>query len=375
MAILTVNLFNQYSDNYFLSNTTPNNILNAGVRKVLPNIINNVEASLNAMLNGRLYQTFNPNGQITFKDTTQETTLYCVLTECVLYRIQTGEYINLHNQYTGNVNGTNNFNTENSNVIGLRNDIRDKLILLGLYQSGSFTQATLPTIPNNSNSDVLTQGMLFKIVQALQNANITFNGTIEFNGNTSIPSNTLVGQNYGPISSIYESLMELGQILSNYTSPSGDSKTVPLLLQSTVNMVMYQPFRAEISFDTSEITYNFVSSNVLTINAQVSTNNNNIVLTLSFSGVNGLHIEPQFNNGDGWMVGTDSCILNPIQTTSTNWNVSTAYPSWSYTFQMENTPSFTFTIKNNSSNLGYSLLLQGYFISNGSVEIVNISNA
>lgn len=376
MAILTVQLFNQYSDNYFLSNNAPNNILNGAVRKTLPQTIINTETSLNAMLNGRLYQKYSPTGNIQFKDTTEQNTLYSALTECVLYRIQTGEYINLHNTYNGNITGTNNFSSGNSNVIGLRNDIRDKLVYLGLYQSGSFTNATLPSIQNTINPNILTAAQWSAILNQLASAKtITFNGTVNLNGSVSmIPSQVQLGH-YGPMENIYKSLMELGQILSNYTGPSWERNIVPLLVQSTVNVVMYQPFRAEISFDTSEITYNFVSSNLLTINAQVSTNKNNIILTLSFSGVNGLHIEPQFNNGYGWMVGTDSCILNPNQTTSTNWNVSTAYPSWSYTFQMENSPSFTFTIKNNNSGLCYSLLLQGYFISNGSLEIVNISNA
>ena len=156
MAILTVDLFNQYSDNYFLSNNAPNNILNGSVRKTLPQTIINTETSLNAMLNGRLYQKYSPSGNIQFKDTTEKNTLYSALTECVLYRIQTGEYINLHNTYSGNVNGTNNFSSGNSNVIGLRNDIRDKLVYLGLYQSGSFTNATLPSTPTTINSNIIT---------------------------------------------------------------------------------------------------------------------------------------------------------------------------------------------------------------------------
>lgn len=359
MAILSVNLFNQYSDNYFLSNSTPNNILNAGVRKVLPNIINNVETSLNAMLNGRLYQTFNPNGQITFKDTTQETTLYSVLTECVLYKIQTGEYINLHNQYTGNVNGTNNFSTDNSNVIGLRNDIRDKLILLGLYQSGSFTQATLPSIPNNSNNDVLTQGMLFKIVQALQNANINFNGSI------SLPSNTIIGQD-GTLSSIYQSLQQFGQILSNYTSSNGNPTIIPDLTSQTISYWQYYPLVIEVDFNTSEVLLSNCSVDSLTMECEITTSTSTqLTLTLTFSnsnGMNGLHLEPTMT-GDGWLRNASSCILQPNGITSNNWNVATSYPTWNYTFAMITpTPSISFTISNPSTSGTYSLMLQGFVI-------------
>lgn len=359
MAILSVNLFNQYSDNYFLSNSTPNNILNAGVRKVLPNIINNVETSLNAMLNGRLYQTFNPNGQITFKDATQETTLYSVLTECVLYRIQTGEYINLHNQYTGNVNGTNNFSTDNSNVIGLRNDIRDKLILLGLYQSGSFTQATLPSIPDNSNNNVLTQGMMFKIVQALQNANINFNGTI------SLPSNTVIGQD-GPISSIYQTLQEFGQILSNYTSSSGNPTVIPDLTSQTLSIWQYYPINIQVYFETSAVIQASCSLDALTMSSEITTSTSaTLTLTLTFSnsnGINGLHLEPSFTT-NGWLQNASSCILNTDGITGTNWNVTTSYPSWSYTFGLASpNPSISFTISNPTADTLYILSIQGFVI-------------
>lgn len=353
MAILTVNLFNQYSDNYFLSNSTPNNILNAGVRKVLPNIINNVETSLNAMLNGRLYQTFNPNGQITFKDATQQTTLYSVLTECVLYRIQTGEYINLHNQYTGNVNGTNNFSTDNSNVIGLRNDIRDKLILLGLYQSGSFTQATLPTIPNNSNNNVLTQEMLFKILQGLQHANIDFKGTI------SLPSNTTIGQ----ASNICQLLREFEQILSNYTSTNGSPTVIPNLSTQTLSIFQYYPINLQVDFNTSQVIATSCTSK-LTMNSTITTSTSTtLTLTLTFSsanGINGLHLEPTFT-GNGWLANASSCILNTDEVSGTNWNVTTSYPSWSYTFTAPN-PMISFTITNPTPNTTYILSLQGFVV-------------
>jgi UDP-N-acetylmuramyl tripeptide synthase len=49
-----------------------------------------------------------------------------------------------------------NFSSANSNVIGLRNDIRDKLVFLGLYQSGSFSNATLPSTQTTINSNILT---------------------------------------------------------------------------------------------------------------------------------------------------------------------------------------------------------------------------
>lgn len=363
MAILTVDLFNQYSDNYFLSNNAPNNILNGSVRKTLPQTIINTETSLNAMLNGRLYQKYSPSGNIQFKDTTEQNTLYSALTECVLYRIQTGEYINLHNTYSGNVNGTNNFSSGNSNVIGLRNDIRDKLVFLGLYQSGSFTNATLPTIPDNSNNNILTQGMLAKIVKALAPANITFTGNI------SLPENTIIraGEN---IINIYKILNEFMWILSNYTSASGNGTTIPTLQSQMMNTSYSQTFLITISFSTSGIISQ--QSNILgyDINATVSTSGSQTTLTIFFNAPKNnnepsvLYLEPQAIIG-GWLSGASSCILQPSGTGITNeWNVATSYPTWNYTFSWTNimNVSFSFVINNATSGTTYGLSLQGYTV-------------
>ena len=370
MAILTVDLFNQYSDNYFLSNNAPNNILNGSVRKTLPQTIINTETSLNAMLNGRLYQKYSPSGNITFKDTTEQNTLYSALTECVLYRIQTGEYINLHNTYSGNINGTNNFSSGNSNIIGLRNDIRDKLVYLGLYQSGSFTNANLPSTQTTINSNVITAEQWMLIISNLASAKtLTFNGTVNLNGTVNMVPNQVQLGHYGTINEIYESLAEFGQILRNYTSANGNPTTIPLININLSGIPIYQAFTAQFTFNTTQITNQIVNSNVLTVYPTLTTNNNNLTLNLEFSGVLGLHIEPQYNNGYGWCPGIDSCILNPHQSTSTNWNVSTTYPSWSYTFPMTyGNQNFSFTITNASSSTFYTILIQGYIVYSSSLE-------
>ena len=370
MAILTVDLFNQYSDNYFLSNNAPNNILNGSVRKTLPQTITNTETSLNAMLNGRLYQKYSPSGNIQFKDTTEQNTLYSALTECVLYRIQTGEYINLHNTYSGNVNGTNNFSSGNSNVIGLRNDIRDKLVFLGLYQSGSFSNATLPSTQTTINSNILTAEQWSLILSNLASAKtLTFNGTVNLNGTVNmVPSQVQLGH-YGTINEIYESLAEFGSILRNYTSANGNGTIIPPINIDLDGIPIYQAFTAEFTFSTTQITNQLVNTNMLTVYPTITTNNNNLTLNLEFSGVLGIHIEPQYNNGYGWLPAAESCILNPNQTTSTSWNVSTTYPSWSYTFPMTNgTQNFSFTITNASANTYYTILIQGYIFYSSSLE-------
>lgn len=376
MAILTVDLFNQYSDNYFLSNNAPNNILNGSVRKTLPQTITNTETSLNAMLNGRLYQKYSPSGNIQFTNTTEQNTLYSALTECVLYRIQTGEYINLHTSYTGNITGTNNFSSGNSNVIGLRNDIRDKLVYLGLYQSGSFTNANLPSTSNLTSNTTITAAQWSLILSNLASAKtLTFNGTVNLNGTVNmVPSQVQLGH-YGPISSIYETLQEFGTILSNYTSTSGNGTTIPLLNTNTITIPTYEAFTAEFTFTTTQITNQLVNTNMLTVYPTLTTNNNNLTLNLEFSGAIGLHIEPQYNNGYGWCPGIDSCILNPHQSTSTNWNVSTTYPSWSYTFPMTyGNQNFSFTINASSTTPPYTILIQGYIIYNASVEVPTVNN-
>ena len=136
-TILTVAIFQEYTTNYYFKNTN-NSYYSATTLSTLPSIIKNVEVNLNAMLNGRLYKRY-PPGDVQFhgyKNLTPQMeaeTLYECLTECVEYRLITQQYVNLNNSYSGTVNGSNAYNTQNNNVIGLRQDITAKLTMLGLY--------------------------------------------------------------------------------------------------------------------------------------------------------------------------------------------------------------------------------------------------
>ena len=185
MAILTVQLFNQYCDDYFLANQNKTNILNGAIKNRLPVIITNTETALNAMLNGRLYKTYPSNGNITFKGVgelsaqDEQTTLYSALTEAVLYKIQTGAFVNLKNNYNGNITGSNNFDTSNSNVIGLRNDIRDKLVMLQLYKSATFTNPTVQATIQPQNQPLTVQQST-QISNWLSTNNFTLGGSWNF---------------------------------------------------------------------------------------------------------------------------------------------------------------------------------------------------
>ena len=185
MAILTVQLFNQYCDDYFLANQNKTNILNGAIKNRLPVIITNTETALNAMLNGRLYKTYPSNGNITFKGVgelsaqDEQTTLYSALTEAVLYKIQTGAFVNLKNNYNGNITGGNNFDTSNSNVIGLRNDIRDKLVMLQLYKSATFTNPTVEATIQPQNQPLTVQQST-QISNWLSTNNFTLGGSWNF---------------------------------------------------------------------------------------------------------------------------------------------------------------------------------------------------
>ena len=186
MAILTIQLFNQYCDDYFLANQNKTNILNGAIKNRLPVIITNTETALNAMLNGRLYKTYPSNGNITFKGVGQlsaqdeQTTLYSALTEAVLYKIQTGAFVNLKNNYNGNITGSNNFDTSNSNVIGLRNDIRDKLVMLQLYKSATFNNPTVEATIQSQQNQTLTVQQSTQISNWLSTNNFTLGGSWNF---------------------------------------------------------------------------------------------------------------------------------------------------------------------------------------------------
>lgn len=185
MAILTVQLFNQYCDDYFLANQNKTNILNGAIKNRLPVIITNTETALNAMLNGRLYKTYSSNGNITFKGVgelsaqDEQTTLYSALTEAVLYKIQTGAFVNLKNNYNGNITGSNNFDTSNSNVVGLRNDIRDKLVMLQLYKTATFTNPTVQATIQPQNQPLTVQQST-QISNWLSTNNFTLGGSWNF---------------------------------------------------------------------------------------------------------------------------------------------------------------------------------------------------
>ena len=184
-TILTPTLFTQYCDNYFLGTSAPKNILNGHITQQLPTIIKNVETSLNSMLNGRLYNKYNPanltfNGNNILSPQVEQETLYSLLTEAVLYKIQTGTYVNVSNNFGGNVNGSNNFNTTNSNVVGLRNDIRDKLVLIGLYKNANFANAATPNLYEKASPGVnqgpLTMQQTAQLNSYLSTNNFTLGG-------------------------------------------------------------------------------------------------------------------------------------------------------------------------------------------------------
>jgi hypothetical protein len=104
----------------------------------------------------------------------------------------------------------------------------------------------------------------------------------------------------------------------------------------------------------------------LTMESEITTSTSTTLeLTLTFSnsnGINGLHLEPSYSP-NGWLENASSCILSVNGVGGTNWNVTTSYPSWSYTFGiLETTPSISFTISNPTANTTYILILQGFVI-------------
>ena len=183
-TILTTQIFQQYNSNYQLNFASTTNLLNGTIGVMLPNIILEVEVNLNAQLRGRLYATYQPypNTKMTginnLTPQVEQNTLYLCLVKCVQYKLLTGEYVNLNNTFTGNIAGTNNFSASNSNIIALRNDIRDMLKLLGLYSIGSF-ENVVPTSQTPTTNN-LTPKFAYEILQLITNTNLTFNNTISF---------------------------------------------------------------------------------------------------------------------------------------------------------------------------------------------------
>ena len=182
-TILTTQLFNQYCNDYYLTNKT--NALNKATLATLPTTIKNVELSLNTMLNGRLYKQYNPsnlqfNGVGNLSASAEQDTLYSLLTEAVLYRIQTGAFVNVSNTFGGNITGLNHFQSSNSNVIGLRNDIRDKLVALNLYKNANYTNPTVNQPPQLLNDNPLTIEQASAINSWLSTNNFTLGGNWDF---------------------------------------------------------------------------------------------------------------------------------------------------------------------------------------------------
>ena len=182
-TILTTQLFNQYCSDYYLTNKT--NALNNSITTTLPTTIKNVELSLNTMTNGKLYKQYNPNnlkfnGVGNLDASAEQDTLYSLLTEAVLYRIQTGAFVNVSNTFGGNITGLNHFSASNSNVIGLRNDIRDKLVALQLYKNANYTNPTLNEPPQLLNDKPLTIQQAAAINNWLSTNNFTLGGSWNF---------------------------------------------------------------------------------------------------------------------------------------------------------------------------------------------------
>ena len=272
-TILTQQLFNQYCNDYYLTNKT--NALNQATLATLPSTIKNVELSLNTMLNGRLYKRYNPanlqfNGVANLSSEAEQDTLYSLLTEAVLYKIQTGAFVNVSNTFGGNITGLNHFQSSNSNIIGLRNDIRDKLVALNLYKNANYTNPTVNQPPQLLNDNPLTVQQASAINSWLSTNNFTLGGSWNF-GNLNIdgtPINTyvdnLINQSEGSANSVlinylpnaqvplitqkdisnwntwYQnavgSYQGLTKILQNYitNAPAGTGNPVPLIQSSDI---------------------------------------------------------------------------------------------------------------------------------------------
>ena len=272
MSILTIQLFNQYCDDYFLANQNKTNILNGAIKNRLPVIITNTETALNAMLNGRLYKTYPSNGNITFKGVGQlsaqdeQTTLYSALTEAVLYKIQTGAFVNLKNNYNGNITGSNNFDTSNSNVIGLRNDIRDKLVMLQLYKSATFTNPTVETTTQPQNQPLTVQQSA-QISNWLSTNNFTLGGSWNF-ANLNVDGTPINQYISNQLSSVDKGI---STVLINYLP----STEIPLITSKDIakwnsaQSVNLEPINSSIA--SLKSTIKTTNNNLTTFSQQMST--------------------------------------------------------------------------------------------------------
>ena len=189
-TILTVAIFQEYTTNYYFKNTG-NSYYSATTLSTLPSIIKNVEVNLNAMVNGRLYQRYPPgdvqfNGYKNLTPQMEAETLYECLTECVEYRLITQQYVNLNNSYSGTVNGSNAYQTQNNNVIGLRQDITAKLTMLGLYANALIGDVKPKAVVENGwedNGKLINYANLQLWYSTFSQHNWSFSAPITFENN------------------------------------------------------------------------------------------------------------------------------------------------------------------------------------------------
>lgn len=230
MTILTPALFSEYTTNYYLKKD--NSYFTNTTNLTLQARISQVEISLNALLNGKLYLKYNPNdlqfhGTDTLTPELEQTTLYTCLTRCVEYNILTGGYFNLSNSYSGNINGNNNYSTSNSNVVGLVNDIRDMLYQLGIYQNVVIPSLTPKNILYSQDVEPINNEDLYLILRYISKSNITFTGNINFYS----PDNILIANQ--PIVTYIQSYINFPYqtVLSNYLQ---NNQPIPFITNTDV---------------------------------------------------------------------------------------------------------------------------------------------
>lgn len=190
-TILQVSDFENLTSNYYLSTLSSGTYYSSTTLSRLPSVISNVEVNLNAMLNGRLYKRYPPgnvqyNGYNGLTPQVEKQTLLQALTECVEYKLITQQYVNLNNTYSGTVNGSNNYQTQNNNVIGLRQDITAKLTLLGLYASillgDKKPKSVLEAGDGSQSGTFIDYGNWQQWINFIQHTQWVFSNTCTFNG-------------------------------------------------------------------------------------------------------------------------------------------------------------------------------------------------
>lgn len=235
-TILTQSDFEALTTNPYFSNTN-NNYYYSTTLGNLPQIIANVEVNLNAMLNGRLYRRYNPsnlkfNGYNNLSPQLEQKTLLQCLTECVEYRLITQQYVNLNNTYSGVVNGTNNYNTANSNVIGLRQDIQAKLSVLGLYANillGDKKPNSVLMTDTTGGTNAINYNNLQEWMTFIQQTAWTFMNNITFSGGINTTNITANNVNASSVNT-----STLNTSTANITTLNGLNK-----IEASVNGITY----------------------------------------------------------------------------------------------------------------------------------------